>query len=265
MKHLILLNLVIGLLAGCFVATITGAQDDDKKGDLEDFADDYDDDDCGDNDGGNFFLYVLIENFDDFVRLWGGTPETAFGPYPSFPYQEGDGFMTGSENYRSYFFNTELAYHQVHSDLRSYLLKWETQFVGRSKLSLDLSAYQENISTSQGTAADHLRLLGMRYGYAIFRSSQMMLNLEGGFRGLYRNGSHSGPELALDLQLFPKKPLILETEVSAALINGRPLYIFDSSAGIAVGRFEVLGGMRILKNGDGDLLDGFRIGLRVWY
>lgn len=265
MKHLILLNLLLCALAFCFAPAPARAQDDDKKGDLEDFADDYDDDDSGDDDGGNFFLYVLIENFDDFVRLWGGTPETAFGPYPSFPYQQGEGFMAGSENYRSYFFNTEVAYHQLNSDLRSYLFKWETQFVGRSKLSFDLSAYQENISTPHGPTTDHLTLMGIRYGYAIFRSPQMMLNLEGGFRGLYRNGSHSGPELALDLQLFPKKPLIIETEVSAAFIEGSPLYIVDASAGLAVGRFEILGGMRILKNGAGDLLDGFRVGLRVWY
>jgi len=265
MKQLIFLTLVLGIL-GFFCAPDSTWAQEEKEGDLEDFADDYDDDDdSGNDDGGNFFLYVLIENFDDFVRLWGGTPETAFGPYPSFPYQEGDGFMTGSENYRSYFFNTELTYHQLNSDLRSYLFKWETQFVGRSKLSFDLSAYQENISTPHGPSTDHLTLLGIRYGYAIFRSPQMMLNLEGGYRGLYRNGSHSGPELALDLQLFPKKPLIIETEISAALINGRPLYIVDSSAGLAVGRFEILGGMRILKNGSGDLLDGFRIGLRLWY
>lgn len=241
------------------------------KGDLEDFTDDYDDgeesdcDNC-DDDAEHFFLYLFLDNIADVARLWGHTDGTRFGVFPSFPYAKGDGFAAGSNDYRSYFFNTEFSYNYVNDNLRSYLFKWETQFAHRSKLSFDLATYEENLFDADGgPRTDHLTLYGFRYGYAVFRSPQMILNLEGGFRGFHRRRSHGGPEAALDLQLFPRKPLIIETEIAAAYVSNGPLYTVESSAGIAVGRLEVLGGLRILKNKSADLLDGFRFGLRVWY
>ena|GEM_PF-2141073 len=241
------------------------------KGDLEDFTDDYDDDedaDCTDceDDAEHFFLYLFLDNIADVARLWGRTDGTRFGVFPAFPYAEGEGFAATSDDYRSYFFNTEFSYNYVNDNLRSYLFKWESQFAHRSKLSFDLAAYEENLFDADfGTRKDHLTLYGLRYGYALFRSPQIILNLEGGFRGFHRRRAHGGPEAALDLQLFPKKPLIMEMEVAAAYVSNGPLYTVESSAGIAFGRFEVLGGLRILKNKSADLLDGFRVGLRVWY
>lgn len=242
------------------------------KGDLEDFTDDYGEEESessdSDDDDLNFFLYVIFDNMADLVRLWGGTPGTAFGPFPSFPYAEGDGFMTLSDEYRSYYFNTEFSYHHLNENLRSYNFKWETQFLRSSKLSFDLAVYEEDRIDEFGLYKDHLTFFGARYGYAVYRSPQMLVNVEGGFRGLYRNVSHGGPEIAVDLQLFPKRPLIIETELAAAYIfseNSGPLYTVESSAGIALGRFEILAGLRVLKNKSADLLDGFRVGLRIWY
>ncbi|MFQ5651185.1 MAG: hypothetical protein ACE5IY_14695 [bacterium] len=238
------------------------------KGDLEDFADDYGEDESGsddDSEATEFFLWLFFENIGDLAQLWGGTAGTEFGPFPSFPYAEGDGFMTTTSEFRSYYFNTEVNYHPVNADLRSYILKWETQFVGKSKLSFDLAVYEENLVDEVGPYKDHLTFFGFRYGYALYRTPQMILNLEGGFRGFHRNTSHGGPEIAVDFTLFPKRPLIIETELAAAYVSNGPLYTVETSAGIALGRFEILGGLRILKNKDSDLLDGFRIGLRVWY
>lgn len=241
------------------------------KGDLEDFADDYGEekskDDSEANEAIEFFLLALFNSVGDFSELWGGTPGTEYGPFPSFPYASGDGFMTDSDDHRSYFFNTEFNYHYLTSNLRSYGLKWETQFVGTSKLSFDVSVYEEVLANefNFGTHIDRMTIYGFRYGYALYRSPQLILNLEGGFRGFHRRTSHGGVEAAIDLQLFPKKPLIIETEIAAAYVSNGPLYTIESSAGIALGRFEILGGMRILKNKDADLLDGFRLGLRVWY
>jgi len=276
MKHFILLILLLSVPVVLCDPNMTWAQEE-RKGDLEDFEDDYDDDDDSDddeeeewedddNDGQSFFVQacfqLMVEGFSRFFSLWGGTPGTAFGPYPSFPYKENEGFMSTDEAFRSYFFNTEFTYHYLTGNLRSLLFKWETQFVDKSKLSFDLSVYRETITSANGSRTDHLTIYGLRYGYAIFRSPKMILNLEGGLRGL---GSHGGYELGLDLQLFPKKPLIIETEAVAGLIEGEPLYIVESSAGVILGRFEFLGGMRILKNQSGDLLDGFRVGVRIWY
>ncbi|MFQ5676707.1 MAG: hypothetical protein ACE5G1_12490 [bacterium] len=240
------------------------------KGDLEDFTDDFGEDDSGDDsdaeEAGHFFLTVFLDNIGEFAKLWGGTPATEFGPFPSFPYAGGDGFMTNSDDYRSYFFNTELSYHHLNSNLRSYLFNWETQFVRRSKLAFDLAVYEEDVPDIEfGFRKDHLTLWGIRYGYAVFRSPQLILNLEGGFRGFHRNRSHGGPELAFDLQLFPRRPLVIETKLAVAYVSNAPLYTVESSAGIMFGRFEVLGGLRILKNKSSDLLDGFRVGLRIWY
>ncbi len=134
-------------------------------------------------------------------------------------------------------------------------------------MSFDLSVYEEDRFDNEfgNRSKDHITFLGIRYGYALYRTPQLIVNLEGGFRGIYRNRSHGGPELAIDLQLFPKRPLIIETELAVAYVSNSPLYTVESSAGIALGRFEILGGLRILKNKSNDLLDGFRIGLRVWY
>ncbi|RMF59199.1 MAG: hypothetical protein D6743_16640 [Calditrichaeota bacterium] len=240
------------------------------KGDLEDFADDFGDEEKGEeddsDDAASFFLYAFFDNFSDFVKLWGGTPETEFGPFPSFPYAEGEGFMATADNYRSYFFNTEVSYHYLNGNLRSFLFKWETQFVRKSKLSLDVAFYQETLfDRNFGTFRDRLAFYGLRYGYAVYRSPQLLLNIEAGFRGFQRNTVHGGPEIALDLQLFPRKPLVIETEFAAAYVSNAPLYTFESSLGVLMGRFELLGGVRILKNRSSDLLDGFKLGLRIWY
>lgn len=261
------LLMILAICVGFNLASIDHVFAQEDKGDLDDFADDYGDDDSDDSDDAvEFFLLAVIENIGDITALWGRTPETEFGPYPSFPYAGEEGFMSTSPDFRSYFFNTEFSYNYLNSDLRNYTLKWETQFAGTSKLSFDLSVYDERrYDKAYGSYRDRLTLMGVRYGYAFFRSPQMMVNLEGGFRGLYKNRSHGGPELALDMQLFPKKPLIIQMELSAAWVSGEPLYIVESSAGIAIGRYEILGGMRILKNGSGDMLEGFRVGLRVWY
>jgi hypothetical protein len=241
-----------------------------KKGELEDFADDFgeensEDEDSDSADAVEFFL-IFFDNFADFVRLWGQTPGTEFGPYPSFPYADGDGFMADSHQFRSYFFNTEFTYHHLSSNLRSYLLKWETQFIRSSKLAFDLAVYEEDLfDPVSGVRKDKLVFYGLRYGHALFRSPHMLFNLEGGFRGFLRNRAHGGVEAALDLQLFPKKPLVIETEVAAAYVTNGWLFTVESSAGILLGRIELLAGLRILKNQSPDLLDGFRVGLRIWY
>ncbi len=240
-----------------------------KKGDLEDFADDFEDDDSDDSDdeGSEFFFWLFFEHIGDVAQLWGGAAGTEFGPYPSFPYAATDGFMTYTNDHRSYFFNTEIGYSQVNEDLRSYLLRWETQFVGRSKLSFDMTVYQEDVLNEFTHLAkqDYLALYGFRYGYAVYRSPQLLLNIEGGYRSLYHNRHHNGPEIALDMQLFPRNPLIFETRLAAAYLGNSPLYTVESSAGFMFGRLELLAGIRLLKNGDQDLLDGFRFGFRVWY
>ncbi|MCG8607085.1 hypothetical protein MJD09_19140, partial [bacterium] len=104
------------------------------KGDLEDFADDYEEDkpekDSSSDEAVEFFLWAFFNSIGDLAYLWGGTPETEFGPFPSFPYADGDGFMTNSDDFRSYFFNTEFNYQYLTSHSRSFGLKWETQFVG---------------------------------------------------------------------------------------------------------------------------------------
>ena len=126
--------------------------------------------------------------------------------------------------------------------------------------------YGESLFKNElGTKKDYLTFFGLRYGRALVRSPQAILNLEGGFRGFHRKISHGGVEVALDLQLFPKKPFIIETELAAAYVSNGPLYTFESSLGVVIGRIEILGGMRILKNRSSDLLDGFRVGIRVWY
>ncbi len=265
--------LLVALLGGLLVqlpqpALLQGQEK--GKGALEDFAEDHDDEesdcsDCGE-DASEFFLYLFMDNIADVLRLWGRTDGTRSGAYPAFPYSEGEGFATQTSDYRSYFFNTEINYHYLNDNLRSYMIKWETQFVHRSKLSFDLAVYEEDLLDAElGRRKDHLTFFGVRYGYALYQTPQMLLNLEGGFRGFQRKRAHGGPEVALDLQLFPQKPLIIEMEVAAAYVSNGPLYTVESSAGVAVGRFEVLGGMRILRNRDADLLDGFRVGLRVWY
>ncbi|MFQ5638032.1 MAG: hypothetical protein ACE5IR_08560 [bacterium] len=239
------------------------------KGDLEDFADGFGEEESGNDsdsdDAAGFFLYVLLENIGDIAQLWGGTPGTQFGPFPSFPYAEGNGFMAASDQFRSYFFNTEFSYHHLNENLRSYIFKWETQFVHNSKLSFDLAVYEEDLRDEFGSFKDRLSYFGVRYGYAVYRTSNLIVNLEGGFRGFHRNRAHGGVELAVDLQLFPQKPLIIETEVAAAYVSNGPLYTIESSAGVMLGRVELLGGIRILKNKSSDLLDGFRVGLRIWY
>jgi len=241
-----------------------------KKGDLEDFADDFGDeesDDDGDSDdSSDFFLWLFFDNIDDFIQLWGGTPGTAFGPFPSHPYAADDGFMVNADEFRSYFFNTEFSYHYLHENLQSFIFKWETQFAHKSKLSFDVAFYEETVHDDAFSFhKDYLTYWGARYGYAIVRTPQMLVNVEGGIRGFTRNRFHSGPEVALDLQLFPRRPLILETEVAAAYVTGGPLYTVESSIGVALGRFELLAGLRLLKNRSADLLDGFRVGLRIWY
>lgn len=250
------------LLAGVAIA-------DEDKGDIDDFTDDFgeESDDDGDS-AGPFFLFIL-DNIADIARLWGGTPGTEFGPYPSHPYADGSGFMSIDNDFRSYFFNTEVGYNYLSGDLRSYLLKWESQFINSSKLSFDLAVYQEDVRVDGYRTNDYLTFLGIRYGYALFRSPQMLVNLEGGVRSMYVPKVYSGPEIALDLQLFPSRPVVLETEIAAAYLwrnnHGGPLYTIESSAGVLLGSVEVLGGIRIMKNGSQDLLDGFRLGLRIWY
>lgn len=242
-----------------------------KKGDLEDFADDHEDDDedcdCGDSGTGEFFLYMFLNNIGEIARLWGHTPETEFGPFPAHPYVETQGFLTNSDDYRSFFFTTELNYHYLNDDLRAYIFKWETQFVRKSKLSFDFAVYEETIydNFNRTSRKDHLSFYGFRYGYALYQTPQMILNLEGGVRTLYTNKAYTGPEIALDFQLFPHKPFIFETELAAAYVNTGPIYTIESSVGMTVGRWEILGGMRILKNKSQDMLDGFRFGLRFWY
>ncbi len=237
-----------------------------KKGDLDDFTEDFGNDDSEDDDSASddteFFLWLIFNHIGDVASLW-----TGLGPYPSYPYAGNNGFMTNNNEYRSYFFNTGFSYHYVNQNLRSYQLRWETQFVGRSKLSFDLSTYQEEVfdQFSNLPRKDHLTLMGFRYGYAAYRSPQLILNIEGGYRGLYHHNRLSGPEIALDMQLFPRKPLIFETKLAAAYVGESPLYTVESSLGVMVGRLEFLGGIRVLKNKDQDLLDGFQVGLRIWY
>ncbi|MFQ5709635.1 MAG: hypothetical protein ACE5HO_19435, partial [bacterium] len=151
------------------------------------------------------------------------------------------------------------------SDLRSYIFKWESQFVHRSKLSFDVSYYEENVLNQfNEVGKDRLTLYGLRYGYALYRTPQVLFNIEGGFRGFHRSRYHGGVEIAGDLLLFPKKPLVIETEMAAAYVSNGPLYTIESSAGIILGNFEILAGFRLLKS-ENTLLDGYRIGLRIWY
>ncbi len=267
----ILLLIFVFTLLSLPVHPHTAFAQDKKKGDLEGFTDDYGDDESEDNgdsdDSTEFFLWLFFDNIGDFVNLWGGTPGTQFGPYPSYPYAAGNGFGVNSDEYRSFFFNTEFNYHYLNDHLQSYLFKWESQFLRNSKLSFDLAVYEETIAENNFSyqSKDYLALWGARYGYAVVRTPQLILNVEGGFRSLIRNRVHGGPEIALDVQIFPKRPFIFETKLAAAYVSNAPLYTFESSMGIAVGRFEILGGLRVLKNKSEDLLDGFKIGLRVWY
>ena len=267
LKLVLLFCLFPGLLI------ITGASFAQEKGtgDLEDFADDFGEEESGSDsdteESARFFLWLFFESFSEISQLWGGTPETEFGPFPSHPYAGENGFMSHSDDYRSYFFNTEFSYHQVHrSNVRSFIVKWETQFVRSSKLAFDVAFYQEDLfENGFRQTKDQLTFWGIRYGHSLYRSPQMILNLEGGFRGFHRNRAHGGPEIAVDLQFFPEKPLIIETSLAVAYISNAPLYTVEANAGILFGRFEVLGGLRILKNKSSDLLDGFKVGLRVWY
>ena len=267
LKLVLLFCLFPGLLI------ITGASFAQEKGtgDLEDFADDFGEEESGSDsdteESARFFLWLFFESFSEISQLWGGTPETEFGPFPSHPYAGENGFMSHSDDYRSYFFNTEFSYHQVHrSNVRSFIVKWETQFVRSSKLAFDVAFYQEDLfENGFRQTKDQLTFWGIRYGHSLYRSPPMILNLEGGFRGFHRNRAHGGPEIAVDLQFFPKKPLIIETSLAVAYISNAPLYTVEANAGILFGRFEVLGGLRILKNKSSDLLDGFKVGLRVWY
>jgi len=265
------LVLLVCLFSGLLTITGPSFAQEKGKGDLEDFADDFGEEESGSDsdteESARFFLWLFFESISEISHLWGGTPETQFGPFPSHPYSKGNGFMTHSYDYRSYFFNTEFSYHQINrSNVTSFLLKWETQFVHSSKLAFDVSFYQEDFSDNGfGHVKDQMTFWGIRYGYALYRSPQMILNLEGGFRGFHRNGAHGGPEIAIDLQLFPKKPLIIETKLAAAHISGAQLYTVEANAGVLLGQVEVLGGLRILKNKSSDLLDGFKVGLRVWY
>jgi hypothetical protein len=269
-KSLLSLSLALLTLSMLSAASSLSAQEKDK-GDLEDFADDYEEDkpkdDSSSDEAVEFFLWAFFNSIGEMAHLWGGTPETEFGPFPSFPYSDGDGFMTNSEEFRSYFFNTEFNYQFLTSHSRSYGLKWETQFVGTNKLSFDLSVYEESRAdgSSLRQSKDYLTFFGARYGHALYRSPQIILNLEGGFRGFHYRRSHGGVEAAIDLQMFPRKPLIVETELAAAYVSNGPLYTVETSAGFLFGRVEVLGGFRILKNKSSELLDGFRLGLRVWY
>ena len=262
------LVLLFCLFFGLVISTGPAFAQEKGKGDLEDFADDFGEEESGSDsdteEAGRFFLWLFFESFSEISQLWGGTPETEFGPFPSHPYAGGNGFMSLSDDYRSYFFNTEFSYHQVNrSNVKSFMLKWETQFVRSSKLAFDVAFYQEDLFSNG--IQDQLTFWGIRYGHSLYRSPQMILNLEGGFRGFHRNRAHGGPEIAVDLQLFPKKPLIIETKLAVAYISNAPLYTVEANAGILFGRFEVLGGLRILKNKSSDLLDGFKVGLRVWY
>jgi len=65
-------------------------------------------------------------------------------------------------------------------------------------------------------------------------------------------------------QIEALETAIYLTEVAAYVTNGW-LFTVESSAGILLGRVELLAGLRILKNQSPDLLDGFRVGLRIWY
>ncbi len=265
------LVLLFCLFPGLLIITGPSFAQEKGTGDLEDFADDFGEEESGSDsdteESARFFLWLFFESFSEISQLWGGTPETEFGPFPSHPYAGENGFMSHSDDYRSYFFNTEFSYHQVHrSNVRSFMLKWETQFVRSSKLAFDVAFYQEDLfENGFRKTKDQLTFWGIRYGHSLYRSPQMILNLEGGFRGFHRNRAHGGPEIAVDLQLFPKKPLIIETNLAVAYISNAPLYTVEANAGILFGRFEVLGGLRILKNKSSDLLDGFKVGLRVWY
>ncbi len=264
----VVLSLFLLGFAGTLVTPTEAFPQKEGKGDLEDFADDYGEEEEGsddDDDAAGFFVWLFLDNMAEFTRLWGRTPGTEFGPFPSFPYAEGEGFATNSDDYRSFYFNTEFNYHHLNEDLRSYILKWETQFAHRSKLSMDLAVYEEDRIDEFGRFKDHLTFFGFRYGYALYRTPQMIVNLEGGFRGFHRNTNHGGPEIALDMTLFPQRPLIIETELAAAYVSNGLLYTAEASAGFALGRIELLGGFRVLKNKDSDMLDGFRLGVRVWY
>lgn len=265
------LVLLFCLFPGLLIITGPSFAQEKGTGDLEDFADDFGEEESGSDsdteESVRFFLWFFFESFSEISQLWGGTPETEFGPFPSHPYAGENGFMSHSDDYRSYFFNTEFSYHQVHrSNVRSFMLKWETQFVRSSKLAFDVAFYQEDLfENGFRQTKDQLTFWGIRYGHSLYRSPQMILNLEGGFRGFHRNRAHGGPEIAVDLQFFPEKPLIIETSLAVAYISNAPLYTVEANAGILFGRFEVLGGLRILKNKSSDLLDGFKVGLRVWY
>lgn len=268
MINRILIKLIIGGLLLFFAGSGLAQEE---EGKLDDFAEDFGEDNSegcsSDDDTGDFFLWLLIDNFSEIANLWGGTPETAFGPYPSFPYQANSGFMTYTNDHRSFFFTTEFSYHQVSTDLRSYVVKWETQVANRSRLTADLSVYEEDLfdRTYRYSYNNYLTFYGFRYGYSLYRSPQLMLTLEGGYRALHFRSTRSGPEIAMDMQLFPRKPLILEMELAAAYVGDSALYTAEASAGVAIGRVEILGGLRLLQNDDQDLLDGFRLGLRVWY
>lgn len=185
MRRLLILMLLLIFVVFCDTNIVNAQKE--KKGDLEDFADDFgeeESDDSDDNDSGEFFLWLFFENIGDIAQLWGGTPETEFGPFPGFPYAENAGFMTYTDDFRSFFINTELNFHYINENLISYIFKWESQFLGRSKLSFDIAWYGESLFKNElGTRKDYLTFFGLRYGRALFRSPQAILNLEGGFRG----------------------------------------------------------------------------------
>lgn len=266
------LLLLLVLLFASGQTTVLFAQD--QKGDLsgfaEDFEEDDEDEDNDDSDSGisEFFFWAMIENLDEFASLWGKTPGTEYGPYPGFPYSVGNGFMTNGDDFRSFFFTTELSYHYINDDLRSYLFKWETEFVNWSKLSFDLAVYEEQLfapSSERLRQKDYLTLMGLRYGVGIWRTPHVIFNIEGGYRSLNFNSGVGGPEIAVDFQFFPKMPLVIETKLSAAYVKRSPLYIVEASAGLAIGRLELLAGMRLMANKDLDVLNGFKLGLRLWY
>ncbi|MFQ5709831.1 MAG: hypothetical protein ACE5HO_20445, partial [bacterium] len=127
--------LLVGLVLMAGQPTRLCAQEKDK-GELGDFGKDFGEgEDSGDSDSDTgddateFFLWAFVDNFGDFVRLWGHTPGTEHGPFPTHPYSGEEGFMASENSYRSYYFNTEFNYHNLGSDLRSYIFKWESQFV----------------------------------------------------------------------------------------------------------------------------------------
>jgi len=226
--------------------------DDNKKGVLEQFVDDFEEGDEEDEeeDGGHWFF-----SFFDPIDIIEALVTRDGGPYP---YNGVAASFTPAEKYPNGTLQVAGNYFSGASSV--------TGLVWRSNYYYDRFGLESSLITlieDRGASADLLNIGGARINWDVIANDQFRLGAQVGLESIISSRSHTGPAFGFRMVGLPRKPFIVTARSTISFINDNRLTTLSATLGVMLKRVELFLGGQLFQS-PSITIDGLTFGLRFW-